>query len=143
MDQRKGLDIDTLYRPLWLTYGLVPLLAGLDKFFDILADWPAYLSPAIAGMLPVSAQAFMYAVGVIEIVVGLMVLTRWTRIGAWVVAAWLVAIAGNLVILGLYDIAVRDVAMAIGAHSLAQLAAVREKVSGREDAPAEARGSRA
>jgi hypothetical protein len=143
MNDRNGLDVDTLYRPLWLTYGLVPLLAGLDKFFNILADWPAYLSPAIADMLPVSAQAFMYAVGVIEMVVGLMVLTKWTRIGAWGAAVWLVAIAGNLVIVGLYDIAVRDVAMAVGAYSLAQLAAAREGAAGRGAAQADARGSRA
>lgn len=122
-----SLNLESLYRPLWLTYGLVPLLAGLDKFLNLLADWPKYLSPWMADLLPVSAQTFMYAVGVIEIGVGLMVLTRWTRLGAWIAAAWLVLIAVNLVTLGLFDIAVRDLAMAVGAYTLARLAELRQE----------------
>jgi len=121
------LNLETLYRPLWLTYGLVPLLAGLDKFFNLLTDWPKYLSPMVAGLLPVSAQTFMHVVGVIEIVVGLLVLTRWTRLGAWIAAAWLVLIALNLATLGLFDIAVRDLAMAVGAYTLARLAELRQE----------------
>jgi len=121
-------NLESLYRPLWLTYGLVPLLAGLDKFFNLLTDWPKYLSPWIANLLPVSAQTFMYAVGVIEIVVGLLVLTRWTRLGAWIAAAWLVLIALNLATLGLFDIAVRDLAMAVGAYTLARLAELRQEL---------------
>lgn len=121
-------NLESLYRPLWLTYGLVPLLAGLDKFFNLLTDWPKYLSPWIANLLPMSAQTFMYAVGIIEILVGLMVLTRWTRIGAWIAAAWLVLIALNLATLGLFDIAVRDLAMAVGAYTLARLAELRQDV---------------
>jgi hypothetical protein len=120
-------NLESLYRPLWLTYGLVPLLAGLDKFLNLLADWPKYLSPAIAGLLPVSAETFMHAVGIIEIAVGLMVLTRWTRLGAWIAAAWLVLIAVNLVTLGMFDIAVRDLAMAVGAYTLARLAELRQE----------------
>jgi len=122
-----SLNLESLYRPLWLTYGLVPLLAGLDKFFNLLTDWPKYLSPWVEGLLPVSAQTFMYAVGVIEIVVGLMVLTRWTRLGAWIATAWLALIAVNLVTLGLFDIAVRDLAMAVGASTLARLAELRQE----------------
>lgn len=122
-----NLNLESLYRPLWLTYGLVPLLAGLDKFLNLLADWPKYLSPWVADLLPVSAQTFMYAVGIIEIVVGLMVLTRWTRLGAWIAAAWLVLIALNLVTLGSFDIAVRDLAMAVGAYTLARLAEMRQE----------------
>jgi uncharacterized membrane protein YphA (DoxX/SURF4 family) len=120
-------NLESLYRPLWLTYGLVPLLAGLDKFFNLLTNWPKYLSPTIAGLLPVSAQTFMHAVGVIEIVVGLLVLTRWTRLGAWIAMAWLVLIAVNLSTLGLFDIAVRDLAMAVGAYTLARLAEMRQE----------------
>ncbi|HKV11799.1 MAG TPA: DoxX family membrane protein [Thermoanaerobaculia bacterium] len=120
-------NLESLYRPLWLTYGLVPLLAGLDKFFNLLTDWPKYLSPWVANLLPVSAETFMYAVGIIEIIVGLMVLTRWTRLGAWIAAAWLVLIALNLVTLGLFDIAVRDLAMAVGAYTLARLAELRHE----------------
>ena len=121
-------SLESLYRPLWLTYGLVPLLAGLDKFLNLLTDWPKYLSPAIAHLLPVSPETFMHAVGIIEIAVGLLVLTRWTRLGAWIAAAWLVAIAVNLITLGLYDIAVRDLAMAVGATTLARLAELRHEV---------------
>jgi uncharacterized membrane protein YphA (DoxX/SURF4 family) len=120
-------SLESLYRPLWLTYGLVPLLAGLDKFFNLLTDWPKYLSPTVAHLLPVSAQTFMYAVGVIEIVVGLLVLTRWTRLGAWIAAAWLVLIALNLATLGLFDIAVRDLALSVGAYTLARLAELRQE----------------
>lgn len=122
-----NLNLESLYRPLWLTYGLVPLLAGLDKFLNLLTDWPKYLSPWIADLLPVSPQNFMYAVGIIEIAVGLMVLTRWTRIGAWIAAAWLVLIAVNLVTMGLFDIAFRDLAMAVGAYTLARLAELRQE----------------
>jgi uncharacterized membrane protein YphA (DoxX/SURF4 family) len=122
-----NLNLESLYRPLWLTYGLVPLLAGLDKFLNLLTDWPKYLSPWMADLLPMSPQTFMYAVGIIEIAVGLMVLTRWTRIGAWIAAAWLVLIALNLVTMGLFDIAVRDVAMAVGAYTLAKLAELRQE----------------
>ena len=122
-----NLNLESLYRPLWLTYGLVPLLAGLDKFFNLLTDWPKYLAPWVAGLLPVSAPTFMHVVGIIEIVVGLLVLTRWTRIGAWIAAAWLVLIAINLVTLGLFDIAVRDLAMAVGAYTLARLAELRQQ----------------
>lgn len=125
-----NLNLESLYRPLWLTYGLVPLLAGLDKFLNLLADWPKYLSPLVADLLPMSAESFMYAVGIIEILVGLLVLTRWTRLGAWIAAAWLVLIAVNLVTLGMFDIAVRDLAMAVGAYTLARLAELRQ------DAPA-------
>lgn len=130
-----NLNLESLYRPLWLTYGLVPLLAGLDKFLNLLTDWPKYLSPMVENLLPMSPQAFMYAVGVIEIVVGLMVLTRWTRLGAWIAAAWLVLIAVNLVTLGMFDIAVRDLAMAVGAYTLARLAEMRQ------EAPAAAHAS--
>ena len=73
-----------------------PFLAGLDKYFNFLANWPAYISPLALKMLPFSGQTFMHIVGVIEMIVGLAILTRWTRFGAYVVSAWLVAIAVNL-----------------------------------------------
>lgn len=130
-----NLNLEALYRPLWLTYGLVPLLAGLDKFFNLLANWPKYLSPLVTNLLPVSAQTFMHGVGIIEIAVGLLVLTRWTRIGAWIAAAWLVLIAINLATLGLFDIAVRDVAMAVGAYTLARLAEMRQDMPLTANAP--------
>lgn len=107
--------------------GLGPFLAGLDKFFNILTDWRMYLSPLAQRFLPVSAATFMDVVGVIEMVVGLAILTRWTRVGSYVAAAWLVAIAVNLVTTGMfYDLAVRDVEIAIGAYTLARLTEARE-----------------
>jgi uncharacterized membrane protein YphA (DoxX/SURF4 family) len=117
---------DAIRSPYWalrMTFGLVPIVAGLDKFFNLITYWPKYIAPQAADMLPVSGQSFMYAVGVIEIVAGLLVLSPLVRTGAYVVSAWLIAIAANLVMGGFYDIAVRDVAMSIAAFALGQLAA--------------------
>ena len=109
--------------------GVGPFLAGLDKFFNILTDWGMYLSPAVEKLLPMSGTAFMRTVGVIEMVVGLAILTRWTRLGSYVAAAWLVAIAANLVTTGMfYDLAVRDVEIAIAAYTLARLTEARQPV---------------
>src|SRR5882724_3506189 len=109
--------------------GLAAFLAGLDKFFNLLANWEGYLSPLAARMLPVSPTTFMYAVGIIEMVVGLAILTRWTEIAGYVAMVWLLLIAVNLVTTGTYfDVAVRDVVMAIAAFTLAQLTAVTEGV---------------
>src|SRR5262245_32859321 len=88
--------VESARRLLRVVFGVVPFLAGLDKFFNVLADWPSYLSPAAQAMLPVSGQAFMHIAGVIEMAVGLAILTRWTVIGSYVAAAWLTAIALNL-----------------------------------------------
>ena len=70
--------------------GLVPFLAGLDKFFNILTDWSIYLGPVVASLLPVSGEVFMRAVGVIEMAVGLLILVGYTRVGGYIAAAWLV-----------------------------------------------------
>ena len=102
--------------------GVGPFLAGLDKFFNLLTDWTMYLNPWVASILPMSPAAFMRAVGVIEMVVGAAILAGITRFGGYVAAAWLVGIAVNLVTTGHYfDVAVRDVAMAIAAFTLARL----------------------
>jgi len=106
--------------------GVGPFLAGLDKYFNFLANWPAYISPLALKMLPFSGQTFMHIVGVIEMIVGLAILTRWTRFGAYVASAWLVAIAVNLVMTGAHlDVAVRDLEMALAAFVLARLTEVR------------------
>lgn len=123
MDRR----LDSAWWALRLGLGLGPFLAGLDKFFDILANWEMYLSPLALKVLPVSAGTFMRAVGVIEMIVGLAILTRWTRLGAYVAMLWLIAIAINLVSTGMFfDLAVRDLEIAIGAYTLARLTEVRE-----------------
>lgn len=106
------------------TYGLVPIVAGADKFTNLLTNWGQYLSPMIKGMLPFSSHVFMMIVGVIEIVAGLIVLAK-PQIGSWIVGAWLVVIALTLLSGGSYlDVAVRDLVMAIGAYSLAKLSQV-------------------
>jgi uncharacterized membrane protein YphA (DoxX/SURF4 family) len=117
---------ESVFQTLRFTYGIVPVVAGLDKFTNLLADWQEYLAPSIAGLIPFEPQVWMYIVGVIEIVAGLAVLTRWTRLFAYVVAVWLVAIAVNLLLAGFYDVAVRDLVMAVGAWCLARLAEARE-----------------
>jgi hypothetical protein len=114
-----------LTTPWWalrLALGATAFLAGLDKYFNLLADWPGYLSPLFAGLLPFSASTFMHAIGIVEMAVGAIVLTGYTRLGGYVAAAWLIGIALNLVTTGRYfDIAVRDVAMAVAAFTLARL----------------------
>jgi uncharacterized membrane protein YphA (DoxX/SURF4 family) len=108
--------------------GLGPIIAGVDKYFNKLADWSMYLSPLATKVVPVSATTFMHIVGVVEIIAGIIVLSRWTRIGSYIVMAWLLSIAVNLLTTGMfYDLAVRDVEIALGAFALAQLTAVREQ----------------
>jgi hypothetical protein len=104
-----------------LTFGLVPIIAGADKFTNLLTNWEQYLNPSIASMLPFSAHTFMLIVGIIEIIAGIIVLTK-TNIGAYIVSAWLVLIAITLIASGkFFDVAVRDLVMAIGAYSLAKI----------------------
>ncbi|HSQ20847.1 MAG TPA: DoxX family membrane protein [Blastocatellia bacterium] len=116
--------------------GVGPFLAGLDKFFNLLTNWQMYLSPSVERLLPMSGETFMHIVGIIEMVVGIAVLTRWTRIGAYVAMIWLIAIAVNLVSTGIFlDLAVRDLEIAIGAFTLARLTESRERVAARDETP--------
>ena len=124
MDQR----IVTPYRVLRIGLGLGALTAGIDKFFDKLADWGMYLSPLATRVVPISADTFMRIVGVIEIIVGLAILAGVSRIGGYVMMFWLLGIAANLVTTGMfYDLAVRDVEIALGAFVLWQLSIARER----------------
>jgi uncharacterized membrane protein len=118
-------SLDSVYVPLKIAYGLVPLLAGLDKFVGLLADWQSYLAPSLVAMLPFSAKTFMMIVGVIEVAVGLAILTKLTRLGAYVAMGWLVLIAVNLLLAGVPDVAVRDLTMAVGAYSLGTVAGLK------------------
>jgi uncharacterized membrane protein YphA (DoxX/SURF4 family) len=114
------------YWALRIGLGLGPFLAGLDKFFNFLADWSMYLSPLATKVIPISPEAFMRVVGVVEMIAGLIVLAGFTRLGGYIVMAWLIAIAINLVTTGsYYDLAVRDIEIAIGAFTLARLSEVR------------------
>lgn len=131
--------LNTAWWALRLGLGLGPILAGIDKYFNILTDWTMYLSPLATKVVPVSASTFMHIVGVVEIVAGIIVLSRWTRIGSYVVMGWLLAIAINLLTMRMfYDLAVRDVEIAIGAFTLAQLTAVREVFAAHKRAGAQA-----
>lgn len=119
-------DLRSIQTLLKYTYGVIPIVAGLDKFTNLLADWPSYIHPGILSMLPVSGHAFMMIVGVIEIVAGILVLTR-TKAGALVVSAWLVLIGLTLLTSGKFlDVAVRDIVMAVGAYALAKMTHVLE-----------------
>jgi hypothetical protein len=97
-------SLDAVYIPLKVTFGLVPLIAGIDKFTNLLTQWVA---------------------GVIEIVVGLAILTAFTRLGAFVAMGWLIAISVNLILAGYLDVAVRDLTMAVGAYSLGTIAGLK------------------
>ncbi len=115
--------------------GLGPFLAGLDKFFNVLTDWTMYLNPLATRVVPVAPTTFMRAVGVVEMVVGLAILTRWTRLGAYIAAAWLVAIVLNLASMGMfYDLAVRDVEIALSAFVLARLTEARAEAAASDEA---------
>jgi hypothetical protein len=121
--------INSCWWALRVGLGLAAFLAGLDKYFDLLANWGMYLSPLATRVVPISADTFMHLIGPVEMLVGLAILTRWTRIGAYVLAVWLVGIAVNLVTTGMFfDLAVRDVEMAIAAYVLASLTEVRESM---------------
>jgi uncharacterized membrane protein YphA (DoxX/SURF4 family) len=116
-----------------LGFTVAPIAFGLDKFFNVLVDWPIYLAPWINDIAPGSGQDFMYFVGAIEILAGLAVAVK-PRYGAYVVAAWLAGIIVNLLTLsGYYDVALRDFGLLLGALTLARLAAVY-------DAPLSIRG---
>ena len=109
------------YFILYAGFTLLPILAGLDKFFHLLVDWDVYLAPIVTRVLPVSGHTFMLLVGAIEIVAGLLVFFR-PQIGAYVVAFWLWGIIVNLLLIpGYYDIAVRDFGLSLGALALARL----------------------
>ena len=112
------VDAKTLLK---IGYGLVPIVAGADKFTNLLVDWEKYLSPEVEERLPVDGATFMRLVGLVEIGAGLMVL-RNPRVGGALVSGWLAAIAGNLLSTGKYlDIAARDALLAVGAAALSSM----------------------
>ena len=107
-----------------LTFTVAPIAFGLDKFFNVMVDWPIYLAPWINDIAPGSGQDFMYLVGVIEILAGVAVALK-PRYGAYLVAGWLAGIVINLLTAsGFYDIALRDFGLMLAALTLARLASV-------------------
>ncbi len=140
-------DADALVRSVWWTlrvvFGVVPIVAGVDKFFDLLVDWDKYLSPSFRRLIPMDPSAFMDLVGIVEIIVGLGVLfTPWTRVFAWIATIWLWCIALDLLTGRFYDIAVRDVVMGISALCLARLT-VLVPLHAEKRAPGALRGAEA
>jgi hypothetical protein len=104
-------------------FTVAPIAFGLDKFANLLTDWPTYLAPWIDGIVPGTAQQAMYAVGVVEVVAGIAVAVA-PRFGGWLVAAWLGGIILNLLTIpGFYDVALRDFGLLVAAVALARLAA--------------------
>jgi uncharacterized membrane protein YphA (DoxX/SURF4 family) len=103
-------------------FTVAPIAFGLDKFANLLTDWPHYLAGWINDIVPGTAQQAMYAVGVVEVLAGVLVAVA-PRLGAWVVAAWLAGIIVDLVTgPGFYDVALRDFGLLVGAVALARLA---------------------
>jgi hypothetical protein len=119
--------LNSAWRTLRIGLGLTPILAGLDKYFNVLTNWEMYLNPLVPQLLHLSPSMFMHIVSVVEIAAGVLVFTRFTRYAAYIVMAWLLAISASLVAQGQFlDIAVRDVGLALGAFVLAKLTEVRE-----------------
>ena len=117
-------SIKPTFNLLKLTFGIVPIVAGLDKFTNFLTDWEKYIHPGIEGILPFTPHVFMMIVGVIEILAGIIVLAK-PATGGFIVAAWLTIIALTLLLGGHYfDLAVRDLVMAISAFSMARIAKI-------------------
>jgi uncharacterized membrane protein YphA (DoxX/SURF4 family) len=126
LSRRLGAPDRQAFLLLRTAFVVAPILFGLDKFFDFMVEWPDYLAPWLDDIVPGTGQELMYAVGVVEILAGLLVLVA-PRIGAYVVAAWLAGIVVNLLTVDpptYYDIALRDVGLLLGALALARLAAV-------------------
>ncbi len=124
MEKKSNPTLNQVYVLLKYTFVIVPIVAGADKFTNLLTDWPQYLNPDMAGMLPFSGTVFMMIVGVIEIIAGIIVLKN-PYIGGVIVAAWLTLIALTLLIGFHYaDVAVRDLVMAIAAFSMAKISRI-------------------
>lgn len=122
--------LNTAWWVLRIGFGVGPIAAGTDKFFNILTQWPMYLSPLVPRITHLRPETFMHIVGIVEICAGILVLTRYTRIAAYVVMLWLIGIAINLVTTGLfYDVAVRDIEISLGVFALAKLTEVRQSVA--------------
>ena len=110
-----------------LGYTVLPIAMGIDKFFNAMVFWPKYLADWVDNIAPGTAQQFMYFVGGVEIVAGLLVLLK-PRYAAYIVAAWLAGIVINLFSYGEYwDVGVRDVGLMLGALALGRLAAYYDR----------------
>lgn len=133
--------LETPYWALRIAFGVVPIVAGLDKFTNLLVQWPIYLSPLFARLLPFSPATFMHLAGVVEVAVGIAILAGQTRFGAYAASAWLAAIVVNLLTSGTHlDVAARDAVMVVAAWTLGRLSEVREASTADASAPHEPHG---
>src|SRR5215469_12120937 len=122
-------ELNAAYWSLRIAFGLGPLLAGLDKFTNVLVNWEKYLSSMAQHTLPISPTNFMHIVGVVEIIVGLAIIFGATRVFGYIAMIWLWCIAANLISTGAYyDIAVRDIMLGLGALALARVSEARQSV---------------
>ena len=122
--------LNTAWWVLRIGFGVGPIVAGLDKFFNILTQWSMYLSPLVPRITHLRPETFMHMVGAVEIAAGILMLTRYTRIAAYVVMLWLWGIAVNVLTTGMFfDVAVRDVEISLGVFALAKLTEVRQSVA--------------
>jgi hypothetical protein len=120
-------QVNNVWMLLRITYGVIPIIVGIDKYFNLLTYWEGYLSPLVVDLLPVSGHTFMTAIGVLEVIAGIAILTKWTKYGAYFITLYLVGVSLNLMSTGgLYDIAMRDLAMAVGSYCLAKLTEAKE-----------------
>jgi uncharacterized membrane protein YphA (DoxX/SURF4 family) len=126
--------ITSAFWALRIALGATAFLAGADKFTNVLTDWEKYIAPEASEKLPLSNKNFMRVVGLIEMLVGIGILSPKSRISSYAASVWLSCIAANLVMNKDYDIAVRDINMAVGAFALGQLDAIRaERLKGQEE----------
>jgi hypothetical protein len=115
------------YQILHIAFTIAPIVAGLDKFLGLLTNWDQYLAPTVNNMLGGNGHLFMQAVGVIEIIAGVGVLLK-PKIFGYVVGLWLLGIIVNLLMIpGYFDVALRDLGLALGAFALARLSAVYDR----------------
>lgn len=107
-----------------MVYGGLFVVAGADKFFNVITPWSKYVSPMVFQHVTIDPAMLIHGVGILEVLIGLMILTCATRLGAHLAALWLLVVAANLLTMGFpYDIAVRDIVLAVGACVLGCLSA--------------------
>jgi hypothetical protein len=126
-DFNKRLNV--VWWALKIGLGVGPIITGIDKYFNKLTDWGMYLSPLATKVVPIGTPAMMRIIGIVEILAGLIVLSRWTKLGSYIVMLWLLGIAVNLLTTGMfYDLAMRDAEIALAAFALSQLSAIRQQL---------------
>ena len=125
-----GKNVYNTWFLLKITYGLLFLLAGIDKYFNLITNWEKFVSPEVLYIFQLNVKQVNFGVGIIEIIIGTLILLGFTRIGGYLGAIWLLIITVNFLSMGqIYlDIAIRDTVMAVGALALARLTTVKNLI---------------